>query len=420
MADAALKRKLFTRRRMMLLVGGAVLFGSARFGRSRLARSGSPSGPLSPAALELIAQAWTGLDPAQVLDCHVHVLGTGMGGTGCYVGKRFTSASSPIEYLKFTVYETAAGVTDPARCDVQYVDQLAGYLARERPHGRALIFAFDQLHDDDGRALPEESEFYTPNAYVIGLASKHPDYFVPCASVHPYRPDAVEALEKAVAGGCVAVKWLPNAMNIDPASARCDAFYDAMARLQVPLITHAGEEKAVHAEARQRLGNPLKLRRALEHGVTTVIAHCASLGSNPDLDQGEAGPLTDNFDLFKRLMAEPQWRGKLWGEASALTIVNRVGRPLREVLESEDLRERLVNGSDYPLPAVNLLMQTRAVESEGFITAAQRTVLNEIDQHDPLLFDFVMKRCLSWKGFRLPDAAFMVRREIFPRLARGT
>ena len=65
------------------------------------------------------------------------------------------------------------------------------------------------------------------------------------------------------------------------------------------------------------------------------------------------------------------------------------------------------------------MMQTRAVESEGFITSEQRGHLNEIDQHDPLLFDFVLKRCLRWKQLRLPDATFMVRPEVFPRLYRG-
>src|SRR5690348_16654306 len=123
--------KLITRRRLILVVGGVTLFSSMRYGHARLARPGRPSGPLSDAAQKLIAEAWAGLDPKQVLDTHVHMLGTGTGGTGCYVGKRLTSATSPIEWLKFSLYEQAAGVTDLDRCDVQYVDQLAGYLARQ-------------------------------------------------------------------------------------------------------------------------------------------------------------------------------------------------------------------------------------------------------------------------------------------------
>ncbi len=175
----------------------------------------------------------------------------------------------------------------------------------QTPHGRVLLFAFDQFHDADGKPVKENSEFFTPNEYVAQVAAKHPDLFVPCASVHPYRPDAVEALTRAVNAGAVAVKWLPNAMNIDPSSSKCDAFYEAMKTLQVPLISHAGEEKAVHAEERQRLGNPLLFRRPLEHGVKVVVAHCASLGQNPDLDAPEANrPWVDNFDLFMRLMDE--------------------------------------------------------------------------------------------------------------------
>jgi mannonate dehydratase len=209
-------------------------------------------------------------------------------------------------------------------------------------------------------------------------------------------------------------------MNIDPSSPRCDAFYEAMTRLGLTLITHAGEEKAVHSEERQRLGNPLLLRRALEHGVTTVVAHCASLGQNPDLDAPEPRPWVDNFDLFVRLMKEPQWRGRLFGETSALTLVNRAGRPLETVLSDEDLQRRCVNGSDYPLPAINALMQTRAIVNLGLITEEERTLLNEIDRHDPLLFDFVMKRTLrlrrDGKEFRLADEVFMPGREVFPRL----
>jgi mannonate dehydratase len=416
MADAK-PQPLFSRRRLMLLVGGVALFSGAKFGKQRLSRPLSASGPLSAKAQALLAEAWKGLDPKRVIDTHVHMLGSGEQGSGCFLNKRITSPSNPWEYFKFTIYENAAGVTDTAQCDVEYVDHLAGYFERQKPHGRALIFAFDQVHDENGNPLPDESEFFTPNEYVLALGKRFPDYFVPAASVHPYRKDCVEALEKAVEGGAVAVKWLPNAMNIDPASPKCDAFYEAMARLKVPLISHAGEEKAVHSEERQRLGNPLKLRHALEKGVSVVVAHCASLGQNPDLDAGEAAPWVDNFALFKRLMADAQWKGRVWGDVSAMTLINRVGPPLQEVLSDPELRERLVNGSDYPLAAINVLMWSRAVQSKGFITEDERDALNEIDQHDPLLFDFVMKRCLKWNGARLPDATFLIRPEVFPRLS---
>lgn len=415
-------RVRFTRRHLLLLASGAAVFSGARFGHRRLSRAAAPDAPLSDAARALVAKAWEGLDPAQVLDVHVHVVGLGQDGTGCFVGERMLTPANPLEYLKFTVYRTAAGVTDDQKCDVQFVQTLAGLLRSQAPHGRALLLAFDMFHGEDGKPDRTQTEFFTPNAYVLKLARAYPDLFVAGASVHPYRPDAVDALEEAVAGGAVAVKWLPNAMNIDPSSPRCDALYDAMVRLRVPLITHAGEEKAVHAEERQRLGNPLLLRRPLERGVTVVVAHCASLGPNPDLDAPGA-PMVDSFDLWLRLMREERWRGRLFGELSAMTIVNRVGRPLAEVLRDPDLSARVLNGSDYPLPAINVLMQTGAVQDKGFITAAERALINEVDRADPLLADFVLKRTLRLREGgqerRLPDQAFLARADVFPRLFPG-
>jgi len=414
--DAPMARRLFTRRQLLAAMGVIGLVTGGRFGASRLARPLGPSGPLSQGAQELIAQAWAGLDPAKVLDVHAHVVGTGDSGSGCWVSPRMTTLASPIELLKFTVYREAAGVTHEDHCDEEFTHRLVSLVSSQKPHGRLLLLAFDHFHDDDGRPVEAQSEFHTPDAYVLSLAKAHPELFVPAASIHPYRADAVSALESVVAQGAMAVKWLPNAMNIDPSSAKCDAFYAALARLQVPLITHAGEEKAVHAEERQRLGNPLHLRRALEHGVTVVVAHCASLGQNPDLDAaGE--PWVDNFELFLRLMADPKWEGKLFGDLSALALVNRVGKPLQHVLEHDALQGRLCNGSDWPLPAINVVMQTRAVVAHGFLTEAQRTLLNEIDQHDPLLMDFVLKRTVRSNGKGLRDDCFQVRREVFPRLA---
>ena len=405
-----------TRRQLIVLATGGALYGGFRFGHTRVARPAAPSGPLSQDALAMVERAWAGLDPKRVLDTHVHVVGIGRGGSGCEVTERLQSAFNPLEYMKFSIYLEASGVTDLSRADQQYIERLASLIKSQSPHGRALLFAFDHVYDESGKVQLEASEFHTPNEYVLALAKANPDLFVPCASVHPYRPDAIEVLEKAVAGGAVAVKWLPNAMGIDPSSAKCEAFYDAMVRLQVPLITHAGEEKAVHAEDAQRLGNPLHLRKPLERGLKVIVAHCASLGANPDLDTPGA-PWVDNFELFLRLMGDARWDGLLYGDLSAITQVNRIGKPLRHVLEHPELQRRLINGSDYPLPAINVLMQTRAIVEGGFLTEDERRVLNEIDQHDPLLLDFVIKRTVHLGERRLANDVFMIRPELFPRLA---
>src|SRR6266498_3800800 len=181
-----------------------------------------------------------------------------------------------------------------------------------------------------------------------------------------------------------------------------------MKELGLVLLSHGGEEKAVEAKEDQRLGNPLLLRRALDHGVKVIIAHCAGLGHNEDLDDA-ARKRVPNFDLFLRLMSEKRYEGLLFADISAMTQYNRIGRPLTTVLQREDLQERLVNGSDYPLPAVNLLIRTRALAQQGYITRDERAWLNEIYDYNPLLFDFVLKRTMKLPGTQrcLPAKVFM-------------
>jgi mannonate dehydratase len=243
---------------------------------------------------------------------------------------------------------------------------------------------------------------------VFELAERHPELFVPNISVNPYRPDAIAELEKWAQRGARVVKWLPNAMGINPADPQCDSFYQKMKELDLILLSHGGEEKAVEAEEDQKLGNPLLLRRALDHGVKVIVAHCAGLGTNEDLESKDRKQ-RDNFDLFLRLMDEKRYEGLVFGEISAMTQFNRIGKPLQRILEREDLHERLVNGSDYPLPAVNILIRTRPLVKHGHLTSSEAECLREIYDYNPLLFDFVLKRTLKRPGMSktLPAAIFM-------------
>ncbi len=403
-----------TRRRFFGLIAGGMLAG----GVWRAAVVDIPPGlatlKLSRDARALILKCWEGLDPKKVVDTHVHVMGLGIEGTGCFVHPGALSFTSPTRWVKTRFYKGAAGIHDDSRADALFVQRLVDLCTHQNPQGRSLLMAFDKHHDAEGKPDLDRTEFFTPNAYVAALAKKHPDLFLFCGSVHPYRPDALEALRKARQLGAVAIKWLPNAMGIDPLDERCDPFYALLRELKLTLITHGGEEQAVHAEEAQELGNPLRLRRPLDAGVKVVIAHCASLGTNRDLD-AEAGadgeqPRLSSYALFRRLMSEKKYRGQLYGDVSAMTQFNRCEEPLRETLLAGDLDGRLVNGSDYPLPAIDPLIRTGLLEGLGYITAKERELINQIFNYNPLTFDFVVKRCLRFKQdgveHRLPDSTF--------------
>jgi mannonate dehydratase len=172
-------------------------------------------------------------------------------------------------------------------------------------------------------------------------------------------------------------------------------------------------ERAVNA-GNQDFGNPLKLRRALEHGVRVVVAHCASLGDDRDLDRGSDGAVVSSFSLFARLMDEPRYEGRLFGDLSAMTQLNRAGPALAAVIERDEWHHRLLNGSDYPLPGIMPLYSVNAMVERNYIKPALAPLLTEIRKHNPLLFDFVLKRNLEVSGKHLAPAIFATR-EFFSR-----
>jgi mannonate dehydratase len=216
--------------------------------------------------------------------------------------------------------------------------------------------------------------------------------------------------------GAVALKWLPSAMNIDLADRRCRRIYDRLAATGVPLIVHAGEEKAVPGAGRDDLGNPLLVRHALAAGVRVVMAHAASLGKARDLDR-PSRPWRSAFDLWARLMDEPAWRDRLHADVSAVFQSNRASVVRRALLERDDWHPRLLHGSDYPLPGVMALYAPAQLAAEGLLDGAAVAPLRRIREHNPLLFDFVLKRHLRAGGAsRLPTSVFETR-SLFDRSA---
>lgn len=360
---------------------------------------------------DLVRSAWAGLDPAQVWDCHAHLAGIGDGGSGIAISPTMLSPLYPLPYLQRLFYLNAGCAhAAPGRVDHSYVERLHNLMEGLAPGCKLMLYAFDHVHDAAGRALPARSAFFVPNAYAREVARAAPQWFEWVCSIHPYRPDAVAALEAAVADGARAVKWLPAAMAIDPAAPACDRFYAALARLDLPLITHAAEEQAVAGAAHAAWNNPLRLRRALEHGVRVVAAHCASLGEDVDLDRGADGPRVASFALFARMMDEPRHAGRLFGDISAITFRNRRLAVVRELLEREDWHPRLLFGTDYPLPGILPLVSPSRLAAEGMLNAAAAPVLAAIREHNPILFDFVLKRHLRSRGKGFAPGVFETRR----------
>lgn len=409
-----MKREAHSPARRRLLLGGlgagALVMAAWGGGRPWLVNPCRAALPVDIAEHDLLRATWEGMDPAQVWDCHVHLAGVGDGGSGITISETMLSPLHPLEYLQRLFYLNAGCAHDaPGQVDQSYVARLENLMDGMPAGCKLMLFAFDHAHDGRGVVRPEQSAFHVPNAYAQQIARARPDIFEWVCSIHPYRDDAVAALEAAVAAGARAVKWLPPAMGIDPAASRCDPFYAALARLDVPLISHAGEEKAVHGIGRPEWGNPLRLRRALERGVRVVMAHCASIGEDVDLDRGDNGPKVPSFDLFKRLMAVPEYERRLFADISAITIRNRDLSVVREIVESQQWHNRLLFGSDYPLPGILPLISPAQLAAENMLEVELVPVLETIREHNPILFDVVLKRHLHSRGARFAASVFETR-----------
>jgi mannonate dehydratase len=364
-------------------------------------------------AREAVEEAWRGLRPERVWDVHAHVFGNGRSGGGIHVEPEFDRPKTIKGKVKLAFYRNGGCVgEDESRFDEMMYTRLATLVADLPPGARVMLMAFDFTHDLDGRRRDDRSAFAIPNEYARRMAARDPQRFEWIASVHPYREDAVAELDRVKAAGARAIKWLPPAMGIDLTSPRCVPFYQALKRLDLPLITHVGEEQAVAGVQDHEAGNPLRLRHALNEGVRVVAAHCATLGHGADFDRnmdpGKA-PRVRNFDLFARLMAERRYEGLLFGDISAITQTNRAELLPAVLVHTREWSARLLNGTDYPLPGILPIFSPKGLVNDGLLDARVLPALRSLRETNALLFDFVLKRNLRFGGERIPASVFETR-----------
>lgn len=360
---------------------------------------------LSQNAQLLLRKAYEGLHAERLIDYHVHIMGTDTQRWGNYVKEQFRHWSNPFHRILFLLFQHAFGVKNIQKAEEEALARLIE-LAQEA-QGTYCLLAFDQRYEDT-----ENTPFFVSNRFVSESARQHPTLFRPVASIHPYRKDALDELDRWADMGVRMIKWLPNVMGINPLDSRCIPYYRKMRERKLILLTHAGHESILPFVLDQELGNPLLMRSALDQGVRVIMAHSATLGASSDLDHPNRQRLK-NFDLFLRLIETADYKDILFGDMSAVTQINRMGylhRLLEETQQGGRLAGRLVNGSDYPIPCCTWAISTKALQVLGYLTSEERKGLNELFRWNPLLFDFVLKRTV-----RHPKTHLSLPKDIFVR-----
>lgn len=269
--------------------------------------------------------------PPDIVDMHCHIAGIGAGNSGCFISPDLRDS------WRFRIYLRAYGVSQSElekEGDNLLADRVAGLLAQSKMVKRAVVLALDGVVGKDGMLDKDRTEVYVPNEFVADAVARHRNLLFG-ASVNPYRKDALERLTRVKAQGAVLVKWIPSIMEIDPADPRLKPFYLKLVELDLPLLTHAGQERSF-SSASDAFCDPDRLRLPLSLGVKVIAAHIASTGKY----QGER-----SSDRLSRLMREYP---NLYSDISSLTQINKHGY-LKEALTRPEFKERLLYGSDFPL-----------------------------------------------------------------------
>lgn len=276
------------------------------------------------------------LDEKKLIDCHVHLAALPEGGNGCYISPKMLK--SPL--FRILLWKHGLSPEKPQEANRKYVDDLLTELRASRQVQRAVLLGMDGVYDHAGALARKETDFLISNDYVLQTARDHPQEFLPGVSINPQRRDAVEEVHRCADAGAALVKVLPNAQQFNPADPKYTAFYRALVERKLPFLSHVGYEFSLIGKD-QSVGDPGRLRLALDEGVTVIAAHACSYG----------------LMLFERflpvLLTFAKQYPNFYADISALTLPNRF-RMLLHLRRHTEVHDRLLFGTDYPLSVMHV------------------------------------------------------------------
>lgn len=264
------------------------------------------------------------------IDAHVHLLGARQD-NGCHLAPKMRRG--PLFAILSRVL--GLGQVPLERLDEAYVELLLE-LAQGCELDGLGILAFDGVYDEEGALDLNRTAVMVGNDHCLAVCAQHPK-LLPICSVNPQRADALAELERVVKAGAVAIKTLPNSQGFDPMQESYRPFWRRMAQLGVPLLTHTSFEHTI-PPINQLYGKPERLVPALEEGVKVIAAHCAG--------SGVAHPFREDFFTWLKMLSQYD---NLYGDISAMASISRFPY-LHKVLASPLAMERVILGSDFPVP----------------------------------------------------------------------
>ena len=264
------------------------------------------------------------------IDGHVHFVGDGSNGSGCWL-----RSNTLLDRIVEPIVKAQAGILQSSKelgVDQAYEEKLI-QLIDQSTLDAVLLLAMDYPYDEDGNCLKEKAKFYVPNNHVLSLAKKYAQ-IIPACSIHPARKNAIEELERCAEQGAKVLKLLPNCHNVDCSNTRYRSFWEKLSELGLPFLAHTGGEFSVPV-LNAKFADPRILQLPLECGVTVIAAHGA--GKSGLWDPDYTADLIKMMDEFTNLFTDN----------SALASPNR-WRTIPALLDPK-IQSRVIHGSDFPI-----------------------------------------------------------------------
>lgn len=279
----------------------------------------------------------------EIIDVHLHFGSPEDAESGCYWSKEFQR--TPAYYMMKMITKSIFKKVTLNHVKKHLLKKING----SKKVDKFVLLAMDEVYDENGNYKRDWTHLHVPNNYIVKLREENDRILLGC-SIHPFRPDWEDEFDYCLEQKAVLCKWIPSSQMIDPENSKCVAFYKKLADHNLPLIYHAGPEYTIptHDKNFNKFNNPKYLRTALDQGVTAIIAHC-SLPYFGFLDTDYLDDLDEFYNLFSEA-DQNNWR--LYADLSAVATTLRA--PYMEKIIENIPHERLLFGSDYPIPASEL------------------------------------------------------------------
>lgn len=215
---------------------------------------------------------------------------------------------------------------------------------------KVCLFPVDSCFDSKGKEVHRDSTVCSHTSDVLTVSKAYPDLFIPFFSINPFRSNALDLIDEAVANGCRGAKFLQNYWLIDLGRRNLIPYFEKLKAKKIPLIIHTGGEYTC-VSSKKKYETVQMLELPLKIGVNVIAAHMG------------LGHLSHKLLPWRNFSQSPCYFGRnyfkllemlstydnLYADLSAMLSPLR-SKALRHLSRQKEIHHKILFGTDYPVP----------------------------------------------------------------------